>query len=510
MTVGDSLSKIADAAGIVFLGTVVGNGLALLGQILIVRALPPGRFGQLALAFTIVSTVGGFAILGSHQAIARVVPSKEQGDRIGTVQSGFLVAITGGAIAAGLVYGFRFELQAVTDTPRLADLLGIFVLYLLVSPLKQVLIGSLRGFKLPEARALANDFSGPGGAVLLLGAFIIVGKPYYGAIVYWLSMPLFAAIAGVYFLSTEIQLTELIAGKPTRSTVRNFLSFSWPLALSSSSVLLMIQLDVLMVGYFLDPDAVGLYRSIQPLKRVVVFFLDAFAFLYLPIATEYFVQEEYGQLDTLYKTSTKWIVTATFPPTLFCILFAPSIIRVLFSESYVPASFAFAVLVGGVFVRALFGPNGATVLAADNSKAEMYASIAGVGTNFILNLVLIPRIGIVGAALSTGGGFFAYNLVESVALYRMTGILPFSRTAIIPMVPTVAVGFLFALLLRFVPTTILTLAVVGILLACTHVLSLLFTNSLRPLDLRLVEVLEERTTDLTWLKQWLRPWIPDE
>ncbi|WP_276278585.1 oligosaccharide flippase family protein [Haloarcula regularis] len=295
-------------------------------------------------------------------------------------------------------------------------------------------------------------------------------------------------------MSQSISIEELIRQPPSTASIRKFLTFSWPLAFSSSFVLLMSQLDILMIGVFLSSREVGLYRAVQPLKEVVLFFLTSFVFLYLPIATEYYAGDRYSDLRDLYLTSTKWIVTVTFPIVLTSVLFANDIIRILFGKSYTPASTAFAILVIGMFTRVIVGPNGATIQAINRSEIEMYASLLGMVVNVGFNIMLIPLIGIKGAAIATSFGFIFYNLIEIVVIYRDTGIVPISMTIVTPIIPTIIIGSVSALVLRHWTLDLPLLMLITILLGLLHVGSVIITRNLEEKDLLLLKEIEENTS----------------
>ncbi|WP_081606176.1 flippase [Haloferax volcanii] len=491
---GDSLAQLVRGAGIVFVGTVTGKVLALLGQIFVVRSLPPDEFGTIALAFTIVSVASGILVVGAPQGITRLLASsRETKEQIDYLRSGLLISLASGVIGMCAIYVFRDEIQRFTGTSGISGLLAIFSIYVVLSPISRVILGGLRGFKRSTANVFAKNIVGQLGAFLFLIGLLAVGNAYLGLIIYWVSIPLLTIIAGIYLLNQSIRISDLPRDLPTSPRIKNFLSYSWPLALSGSFVLLMSQLDVIMIGLFLSANDVGQYRSIQPLKEVVLFFLTSITFLYLPIATEYFTNGNLSGLNKLYTTSTKWVVTATFPIVLTCVLFPEDIIRTLFSESYLPASTAFVILIVGMFSRVVVGPNGATIQAINESQVEMYASVAGGVSNLILNILLIPRIGIEGAAFATAVGFLTYNLVELIVIYRKTGLVPLSLDVYKPMVLTAAVGIVLVLIIDNIELGVFSLAIITMLFVTVHISSLFVTQSISQEDQLVLEKIEDKT-----------------
>lgn len=245
-----------------------------------------------------------------------------------------------------------------------------------------------------------------------------------------------------------------------------------------------------MVGFFLSSDSVALYRAIQGLNQIPLFVLQSFVFLYLPVATEAYTDGNIKFLDTMYKSTTKWISIFTYPMVVVVILFSDDVIRVMFTDAYVTASAALSILVGSVYLRSVVGPNGATVNAIGRSEIEMWGAIAGLVTNFALNVVLIPRYGIEGAALATGLSFLVYNSVEILFIHYITGIHPFTSGMLKPFVPTTVILVSFAVLTRRIRFGLGLLGVIGIAAAILHLISVVLTRSFDESDIELLSQIE--------------------
>jgi O-antigen/teichoic acid export membrane protein len=115
------------------------------------------------------------------------------------------------------------------------------------------------------------------------------------------------------------------------------------------------------------------------------------------------------------------------------------------------------IVASGLFVDAVVGPNGEALLGFGKSQRVMYYNLVSVGVNVVLNLLLIPLYGLVGAALALGAGYTVMNLLKSVDLYRNHGISSVSVSA----VPFAAGGVVVALpMFAFLPSAALHLELV--------------------------------------------------
>ncbi|WP_077152325.1 flippase [Halorubrum tropicale] len=508
-SIDDALGGLAKSAVIVFFGTVAGRALGLLGQIFIVRSLDPTSFGHIALAYTVISTSGGLGLLGIHEGVTRLLSSERtQQYQHRVLRSGYLLTLGGSFVLMIILYVFRFQLSIYLNNDQLPRLIVLFFPYIIAYSIARVSFGALRSYKRSGAAVVTRDLGPRIGGILIFGALAYVGQAYFGAIVYWVSVPLIMAILSGYYLSQELSISHVVFRLPNLKTTRDLLMFSWPLAVGASFFLLLSNIDVLMISYFLQPRSVGLYRAIQPLRQVTTFVLVAFTFLFLPLATEFFDDGNLNDLDRLYTVTTKWIVITTFPFVLVFTLFAPSIITSFFGTEYTAAAPALAVLTGGLFVRTIVGLNGDMTKAIDRPRIELYSVVVAVVVNIFCNIFLIPRYGIVGAALGTAIGYAVYNGIELVGIYLAVESHPFSMDSIKPLVPT----FLFALGVRqFVHgenISFVMLLGIGIGISCVQAISLVLTRSVSQSDIVLFERFEERTGfDLSWIKSVLRTYV---
>jgi O-antigen/teichoic acid export membrane protein len=491
---------------VVFFGTILARALALAGEAIIIRSLAPDAFGQVALAYTVVLTVSQFALLGVPNGVTRLLSTERtREEELHVLRSGFLIVLTGATIVALAVFAFRSEIAALMNEGGMSPLLALFVPFILVAPIGKVAIAVLRA-RGRSARAMLSQKIGPRvGALSLFAVLALAGEPFYGAVAFWVMIPIVTACSALSFMSRELSLLKIVRRLPDKKTVRELWSFSWPLAISASFLLFLSNLDVLMVGYFLSPVAVGYYRSVMPLRQVTRFVLLAFRFLFLPLATKYYDAGEFDELDELYTISTKWTVAATLPPVLAIALFSPTIVRLLFGAEYLPGAPVLTILTLGLFFVAVVGPTGPMIQAIDRPRAESISAAAGFVTNATLNVLLIPRLGIIGAAVATVVGYGVYNSVEVVVIYRETNTHPFSANSLKPIVPTTLVGLCLVWLTTDYTLGPGALVGIGIVLSVTQLVSMIVTRSLDDADLFLLERIENRTDiDLAWLKSTIR------
>jgi len=476
----------------VFVGMAAGRALGLFGQTLIIRALSPDVFGKIALAYVIVTGVGSVVKLGLRDGITRFYSAATtEAETNDVLRSGLLLAVVAGVVGAVIVYGLRFQFAELMAEEALLVFIPPLLVHICLYPSSEVLIGALRATGDSKGAVVAQHLIPKAGAIVVFVAAIALTTSVTAALAYWIVTPAITVLAAGIYVSGKISVTRVLGQLPERRTITELLSYSWPLAIGSVIFIFLSQLDVLMLGALTESTEVGLYRSVQPLQMISTFVMIAFSFLFLPIATEFYENDSLADLQEFYTVSTKWISALTLPLALTFAFFPESVVVAFFGQEYTGAAPVLTILIAGSFIRAIVGLNGDMVKAVNEPRVEMFAAVPGLVVNAVLNFLLIPRYGIVGAGVATVCGYAVYNLIELGFLYRHVGMHPFSGKLFRQLVPTIAFAFgCQALLGRL---GLVSLVALGMVFSVVQLASTVLTRSVDRTDIMLLDRLEGAT-----------------
>jgi O-antigen/teichoic acid export membrane protein len=384
----------------------------------------------------------------------------------------------------------------------------VFAVLVVLSPISTVLMSVLRGLDRTSEAVTARDLAGsllP--AMLFLGLYFFESA-YLGIIVFWTARPIIQMIGYLYFTRNIFTLRSLFRPTVSVNNGKTLLTFSIPLALGGIIGTIMTSADTMMVGYFLNPSAVGLYNSVRPFHHALLVFIMSFEFLYLPIVTRFHREGAIKKIDAIYKNSTKWIVFLSFPAVLLLVLFPTDLLRLLFADEYTAAGTVLAILVVGSLTRMIVGLDGTTLQAIGQTQVNLYGSAAGIVANLLLNVVLIPIYGIEGAAIATVIGYMTHNIVEVTAIYRSINVHPFTADIIKPMIPTTILGVFLKIVVFESTLSPLLFVTVAVGFCTFHVISLVATRSFNENDLLLIDKVGTRLDiDVTPVRNFLEPYI---
>jgi O-antigen/teichoic acid export membrane protein len=196
----------------------------------------------------------------------------------------------------------------------------------------------------------------------------------------------------------------------TFGQARHWVASALPLGLIAAMQLINNQVDILMLGFYVDAGQIGLFRIADQLATLVTFFGTAMNVVLAPQVSHLYHSQDKQRLQQMLIGSSKLVLAASAGVMAVLVLLGPQLIAVVFGDAFAPSYLPMIILSLGHLIVASFGP--IVIVANMTGHERSTALIMGAGTlvNVCLNLALIPRFGIHGAAVAT---------VASVALWRM-------------------------------------------------------------------------------------------
>ncbi len=415
---------------------VAGAALALLSQVVLARLLGSFEFGIYVLVWTVTLILGDLACFGFHTTIIRYVPQYLQQDEPHNARSILRTGPVFALISASLVTLIAIILLDQTS--------GQFETYY-YAPF-------LIGFCCIPAIALGNIFDGtarsqgwifaalsPGYITRPLAMLIIFGILLLSGREPQASTALIAAFAGTALttLGQQILLHQRIR-KTLDKTANNqrlvsslrsghlqeWIRVSLPIFLIEGFFFLLINIDVLMVGHLTDPDSVATYFAVTKVLALA-------HFVYFAVKSS--VAQRYSQLlhagdrtefSNFARNSARW----TFWPTLLLgimLLIAGWPLLALFGYQFTHGYPLLFILIIGVIARASVGPCESLLSMSGNQNICALLYALALIVNVLLNLVLIPLLGLSGAAIATACAMATEAATLSYAVRLRLGITMF-------------------------------------------------------------------------------------
>jgi O-antigen/teichoic acid export membrane protein len=223
------------------------------------------------------------------------------------------------------------------------------------------------------------------------------------------------ATALVQLLLMRRRLARMVEPGPQRYETRSWLAVSLPILMVESFYLLLTYTDLIVLQHFRPPHDVSLYYAAGKTLALVAFVNFAVAAAVAHKFTAYHVSGDRERLKAFLADSIRW----TFWPSLAATVLILALGRPflwMFGAGFVEGYYLMFILAAGLLARAAIGPveRLLNMLGEQRLCALVYA--ATFVLNLVLCLVLIPRLGVAGAAVATSSAL----IVESILLFLAT------------------------------------------------------------------------------------------
>lgn len=397
------LGEVVKGAAMVMGIRIGGAAIALISQILLARWMGAFEYGIYAYVWVWVIILGILAPMGFGTSTLRFVPDyrvKEKWRRLaGILDASWQMVLIFGLAAMGLGLMALAILHNVV-APYYIWPLAIALICVPAFALSDTLEGTARAFGWVNLAYLPTYIIRPVSVILIGGAiYFSMGKLTGLAAVAGALCASLLTLAGQRFvLSRRIKATVPEA-KPLRHTKRWILA-SLPLVLTEGLYLALLNCDIVLLGMFVSPAEVGIYFAATRIVNLVTFIYFAVAALAVPKFSELHAKGNRADLQDFVHNIIQWIFWPTLAAVIFILLLGKFALG-FFGADFASGSVLLAILVIGFLARASTGPIEYLLNMTGNQNATAAAYGAAAVLNIILNLILVPRFGLEGAAAAT-------------------------------------------------------------------------------------------------------------
>ena len=183
-------------------------------------------------------------------------------------------------------------------------------------------------------------------------------------------------------------------------------------ALSIMFGTLLLYIDTIMLEKIKGSAEVGIYAAAYNLLLGVTFIPLMFSNAIFPVFSRYFIKDK-SLLKFAYKKASHYMLTLGLPITLGIFVYARNIILLVYGAEYAKSIIAVKILCWFILLRFINITSGTLLSSIDRQGARVVGQGIVASINIVLNLMLIPKYGFVGAAIAAIASesffLFAYN-----------------------------------------------------------------------------------------------------
>jgi len=449
MQIGKDRSPLVTAAqggGLSLVGATVGAILGFCLHVLISRFYGPKNYGIFITCFLLCNILQSVAALGLHKAGMRFLAiGHERSDHNLVLDTFRIVAwipFLFGLIIALIVYGTS-SFIAVTcfHNIEMVPVLKLFSMAIPFFALLQVTAELSRGFKTTKHAVMFENLLLPSLQIVTLSGLYALGCDSLSA-VYSFLLAVFACSLMMLW-TVHKQIRNFIGPAETdRLCMKRFiiarnwksiLAYSLPLTPFALLFLGGNSMDIFMLNILTDSPGIGEYAAAARWVSFFVMILSALNFIFGPLIAGKLGINKMDDVAILYAAATRWMLFMSLPVSIFLIL-AREPMMLIFGEKFMQygPTVLLILSLGGLFT-ALNGVGGLMFALSSHQYLELMMLSFFILLSVSLNILLIPAVGIVGAAIATIASNIATVLVRIFLIHRYLNIHPFSLHLVPPM-----------------------------------------------------------------------------
>jgi O-antigen/teichoic acid export membrane protein len=441
----DAVQRIAKNTFVLFAANVINMVLGFFYGVYTARYLGAENYGTLALAIAFISLFTVFTDFGLQQLTVREVArdktlAVKYLSNIAFLKL-FLVALAYGLIVISVnLLGYPAFTIQVIYLMALSMVFGAFV---------GMFTSVFQAFEKMEYASFGSILNN---VLMLAGALF--------AISHGLNVMTFAAI---YLMSSALVLTYTVAIAiwlglwPHReydfTFMKDLFKRALPFGIGSLFLIYYLWIDRVIISIMLNDTMVGYYSAAYNLINVLSFIPNAFVVSLFPIMANYFTKSD-KSLNTIYRISIKYMYMLALPIVIGTTLLGPNIIELIYGAGFLPSVQPLKILIWAEFFVYIDVLLGQMLYSINKERVIMIYAGMGAALNIILNLLLITRFGLAGAAAATLATEFSFFIIAYYVLSKSGYKINWRSMLPKPIISTIVMG-IFIIKFIYVPIIIL-------------------------------------------------------
>lgn len=381
--------------------------------IALARLLDPDAYGLLFLAISVVGTVKHFSELGIARSAARYIAKYKETDPSQldhVLKFSLILNVSTLSIICFLFLAGHRYIATLIGEPDLVPFLSLGVWFIAFGTLATYVRKTLQGFEAIEIGAVLQA-ANRGTKLVLALALVLLGYGAIGALIGYIVGFMVTAVTGFIYLYFRYYRTAQ-TGDRIPGLRRQIGEYALPLTATSTADVLDKRIDTILVGFFIGPVSVA-YYTIG--KQVITFVQTPMSALGFTLSPTYEAQRVKGNPDTaarIYEQALSYSLLLYVPAAAGLILVAEPLVELVFGNQYLGAVPVLQVLAVYALLRTVTTLTSSGLDYLGRAQERAVAKIVTSVLNAILNVLLIPSIGVLGAAIATVITYSIYTFVN--------------------------------------------------------------------------------------------------
>lgn len=433
--IGADIAFAAKGGGTLFAGRLFTWGIRFGIAVMLARLLGARGYGVYNLALSVAAIAAILPLFGLDAAILRytaIFAGRGDGAAV-RANLRFMLRISLALsllVTVGLVVFAEAVAGGLLHDRRLAPLVMISALMVPTTVLGIQLGSALRGLRRIGHEVLADQVVQPLIRLALLLILVVVGLTVSQALLAWTVASLAATALLAFFVVRALPRDGGSDG--TRLSTGELLRFSAPVFLSNVVLKSGGQLQVILLGALGSVRAVGVFAVASNVNLIGSLFHSSLVSASMPLFAAAQDRESRSALVRLYQLTSKWSLTLNLPIFLLVVAY-PQALLGMFGSEFGAGALPLAILAAANLVNSATGMSGAVLDMTGYTRWKLLNAMVSVALGIALNLLLVPSLGIVGAAIAVLAVTAGTNILPLAEVLLLVRASPYNRSFLKPL-----------------------------------------------------------------------------
>lgn len=442
-----NLGGMARGGVLGLLGAGVSAGAGVVVALILTRTLPPAEAGTFFVVTSVFLLCQTVAKLGTNTSLVYFISrfrSLDVPERIrGCLRTAFGPVLGVSLLMSVAMFAAApWLIDALLGRPsnQAQTALRVLALMVPVASVADAAVSATRGFDTMVPTVVLDRVGRSLLQVLAVALAVLLGWEAASVLVAAWALPyLLPAILGSRDLGHRVRKAagdRPMAAEPPLGA-GEFWRFTGPRALASIAQIALQRLDIVLVAALLGPVPAAVYTAATRVLIVGQLSNQAISSAVEPRLGELLARDDVTATNAAYRAATAWLVLLNWPLYLLFALFAPAVLSV-FGPAYSAGESVVLILSSVMLLASACGMVNLVLIMAGRTTWNLANAVLALGVNVGVDLLLIPRMGIAGAAVGWAVAIAVSNLVALVQIYRIKGLHPFGVGTLVAMALSLA------------------------------------------------------------------------
>lgn len=498
----DKNSKLASGSIIILLGSIILRLGGFIYRFILSRLLTTTGYGIVGLtlpfqnAFITAASGGVPPAIAKYVSQYKAVDDKQMVHQIISTAMKLMIFM---AVLAAVIMYLISEPVAIGMWHKPEALLPLRLVAVIIP--FSVIVGAIRGvfqgfYKMTHifySKFIEQIFT-------LICAIVLVLLGFYAAgAVLGTALGFLMALLGSYYLYKRDIIDPYlndeyhkIPRKEEFQILITIFKFSIPVVITGIAEIFIYDTGTFFIGMFLPALFAGFYTNASAIARIPLIIANSVSTSVLPATSEADSLEDKELLKLYIHQSYRYTTVTTLPISAFIMVYATPIMSLLFGAAYAPGAEALWILVTGMFFFSVYLVGSSMSQGLGKPQFPMYALIVGSIINIIGSFLLIPELGIAGAAIATTIATFVLMMLVIIQLTRLSKIHP----PYIDIAKMLISVFIMIGIMYLIPKTYLGMIIGGIIGIIIYIILVVLLKAIKREDIVFVEHFVNKTGPL--------------